>query len=268
MEIQVKKDTIGLSALPYKKEELQELMDKNMFSKYQIPIDYSNSNFKNNDQFLNYLSNCGILFPILKNYELDDKLEDLLIKYIRFDRIYNIDALTSIWMSILFKEGISYVDPKLEEFIDSFRNKYKDLINEINNFFYALHSLTMNLISPEDQDLQEKIKNAKDTKFKFIDVNVLSMTHSILFCKYMVYNKCDELQIFDELINPTIEGETLVNRFLTIQPNYQLMLIRTLIRTNKEFSEKMQKIIDSLPEKDQLMMKDMHDKLLKLRENK
>ena len=266
MEIQVKKDTVGLSALPYTKEELQELMSKDMFSKYQIPIDYANSQFESNEQFLNYLSNCGILFPVLKNYELDDKLEDLLIRYIRFDRIYNIDALTSIWIAILFKEGIAYVDPKLETFIDSFRNKYGELIDEINDFLYALNCLTMNLIAPEDTELEELIKNGENARCKFVDVNILSLTHGILFCKYMAYNKRPKLKIYDELVNPTIEGETLVSKFLNIQPNYQLMLIRTLIRTKPEFREKMQDFVNSLPEKDQIMLKDLHDKLVTQRE--
>lgn len=269
-KIKVENDMIGLCALPFKPEELEELLNNNTLKHNQTPIDYTNSKFDSNVQFLNYLANCDIMFPLLKNYSLDEKLENLLIEYIRFDRLYNFDALTDMWMAILYKEKISYMPENFESFIESFRSKYPDLITEIEQFFYSLHTLVMNLILPSEKEYEDRIGNGIDSKLKYIGINVLSLSFSFLFCDYMAdLQKRDiKMIMFDELVKQQTEGETLVSKFLNIQPNYQLMLLRALVYRDPKVASKFQDIVNALP-KDQLKkIKEMHDNLVKERDGK
>ena len=205
-------------SLPFSKEELSEYFGK--FDQFQFVIDYKKSitNLGSNTKFLRYLSNCGIVGAYLDNFKLDERLEDLLIEYIKFDQEIILPALSEIWISIvdLHPENSQFFDNNLKEFIDKFRINHKDYIDEINNFFFSLSQALNNIIVPTDTELEKKIINAPKNKLKLCNINIVSLVVATTFYSYITKIKDYAKNILKKPSN-NISLDDMVYKFLILQ---------------------------------------------------
>lgn len=213
------KETNCVSAfiLPFNKEQLDSMMD--VFSTSNIVINYKESlkNLKCNSSFLNYLANCDINTVLMQNYELDDDLEDLLLEYVKFDRLYDINCLDDIWLNILNTKTLGRIEPNFEKFIKEFRNKHKDIVEEMTDFFYSIHRVLMYIICDgKNEDLTKELNEAKSAKMTRFNVNVISLMNSgILFYPWIcnLYRETP-LRKYEEFSKPVINGNTIISNIL------------------------------------------------------
>lgn len=234
-------------SLPFSKEELSEYFGK--FDQFQFVIDYKKSitNLGSNTKFLRYLSNCGIVGAYLDNFKLDERLEDLLIEYIKFDQEIILPALSEIWISIvdLHPENSQFFDNNLKEFIDKFRINHKDYIDEINNFFFSLSQALNNIIVPTDTELEKKIINAPKNKLKLCNINIVSLVVATTFYSYITKIKDSNLYIYEEFITNVLGGMSITRAFLTRDTPYRMMYLYNQFCLNpEETKEKLQTMLD------------------------
>lgn len=237
----------GRLVVPFSKEVLSQVID--IFDKASFYIDYEESikNFNyDNKKFLDYLTNCNMYQILLVNYKLDDKFANLLIQYMKFDRELFIPVLSDVCVSILFDTYPGIKKQEFKDFIKTFKSKYKEILQEANNFFFSINKVLSNLIDPTNKELEEEIKNAKDAKLTLLGPNVISLSRSVLFYNYIVSLENDTMKMYDEFIKPVMNGNTLVSYFMQ-QPNpYKAMYMYNQMILHPEIKENIQKQLDEI----------------------
>lgn len=233
--------------LPLSEDEISKYMGD--FDKLDFSLDYANTR-KNmsNEQILNYISNCDIKNIRIINFELNDDFMDLLIQYVKFDRELDIPVLSEHWNAILAIKQAYYTVPEYQEFMDTFKLKYSKYIEEINSFFYSVHKMLCNVIVPSDKDLEEEIKSSDNRKLELVGPNVVSISKNSRFWSYIGMLKMDKMYVFDEFINPIMNGNTLVSYFLSDCTPYKAMYSYNKLIVDPGYREEVQKELNIIRE--------------------
>lgn len=208
---------VNAFVLPFSKEQLDAMMD--VFETSNIVVNYKESlkNLKCNSSFLNYLANCNINTVLMQNYELDSDLEDLLIEYVKFDRLYDINCLDDIWLNILNTKTLGRIEPNFEKFIKEFRSNHQDIIEEMTDFFYSTHRVLMYIICDgKNEDLTKELNEAKSAKMTRFNVNVISLMNSGILFYPWICNLYRETPIrkYEEFSKPVLNGNTIISNIL------------------------------------------------------
>lgn len=245
--------------LPLSEEDISKYMDK--FSTIDFTLDYKNTRKNlNNEQILNYIANCEMKHLRIINFVLDDDFMDLMIQYIKLDRELNIPVLSEHWNAILAIEKAAYTVPEYQEFMDTFKLKYSKYIEEINYFFYSINKMLSNVIVPDDETLKKEIKNSENNKLSLVGPNVVSISKNPRFWSYIGLLKMDKMYVFDEFINPVLNGNTLVSYFLTDATPYKAMYVHNKLIVDEGYREVVQKELDKLHEEENKTTKNNTEK--------
>lgn len=240
-------DKIVEVALPIEKEDMVKLF--NHLSEYTFSIDYKKSldNLKSNNKILTYIANCEMINTLLREYEYDDNLEDLLLEYIKFDRPVSVPILSDIWCSILNNKDKYISDEKLLDFIKLFRENHKDIIDECNSFFYSLKKALENIIVPTAKDLEDKIAVAEPNKLKLCGINIVSLEDAVDFYQYIGHLDLGKIYLYDEFVHNVLNGMSVTYHFITEDPFFRNLYIYNKFNSNpKEETKKLKAILDKL----------------------
>lgn len=189
--------------LPLTEDQLELWFDD--IKSYYFTIDYENSSLTP-IQFLNYIYNAGINCT-LKPINDQDKLNQLVSAYVKYDRLVSIDYLNDVWCSIALSN-------------DDRNNKFyqfdSQLVEQVRSLFYNFR-----LFLPLAVDSTIKTTDVFDSEFDrptLFDINVISLRHSNLFwvlLQSLSNQHRDRIfyrKMFTELI---FEGQSILGPFLT-----------------------------------------------------
>ena len=217
------------------------------FNEYIFRIDYGNSldNLKTNDKIYTYLENCGFNNILVWDYIFNEDFEKFLLEYVKQDRPITIPLLSELWVSILLKDADRTMNPNVLEFIKSFRNKYKQEIEDIKDLLYSINIYIEALIVKEDKSIQKTIEDAEEKELKktSIDINAISIRDSISFYKFMINNKRDKVYKYKEFTIPCYNGYSLLYPFSNGNTPYANMIIYNEMVRNPD---KMQKVLNTI----------------------
>lgn len=197
--------------LPLTDEQLDKWFDN--ISEYHFNINYDKSSLKGKN-FLNYVYNANIDFTLL--FDDVETLEEILIEYVKFDRLKSISTLDNLWSMILLytiSEDKPQLDKDIETFIVSFINKHELLVNKLISFFFSFNTLLPHI----NEENKESLFTKTVTEDSF-SINVITLCQSSIFWDFFSHLQnyhCEDLYFYDKFFNePIFEGMTILGPLL------------------------------------------------------
>ena len=240
-------EQIHVVTLPFNKEELSEVIDYFESKDHIFVIDLSKTvENMDTDKIMTYLSNCNIRNVILRHGE-NDKWEDMLLSYIKFNRPYPIIQMIQGWNSaLLYNSTLKTSEATITgvQQLHQFTMDNKPIIEELDYIFYSFRQLMSNLVCPEDKELDNQIKNAENNKFSDnIGLNAATLALDDVFYEYLGSVEKDKMYVYDEFVNPVIEGESFVYHILKDSiPFKAMMCYNDYYRNPEDFEKRFNKI--------------------------
>lgn len=162
------------TVIPLNEDELDKYFDD--IDKHTFTIDFDRSEYRGK-LFLNYIYNssmyCNLVFT-----KLDDSVEEIMLEYIKYKRIFSIPTLDDMWsdvLSYLMKEECSNIE--YQDFLQKFTNKNKDLVNELVSVLFSLKMHLVHLVVLDNGT----IPGVKDKTYKLLGENMVSIQCSPKF---------------------------------------------------------------------------------------
>ena len=189
-------------ALPFTDEEI----DKYFYDidNYFFNIDYNKTELRG-QALINYIANSNMKCNISFN-KSSAGLEELLVEYIKTNRIVNIPSLNRLWNEMILSYLLS--DDKASSFISN----NQELLNEI--VFY-LEQLTVALRLMIEKD--EYSQGGRDELvFELIGNNIISLKDDDLFWEIMSIIPCPEKKYYCPMFREYVyDGYTILYHFLS-----------------------------------------------------
>lgn len=234
--------------LPFSKEELSLYMDN--LDKYAFNVNFKESLDRLNGdthKLLIYISNCNLKYVYIKNYNLkegkSEDFEKFLISYIEFNQELNINILSEYWVATVF-ENMKMNNEIVEKFIERFRIKYSNYVEEIKDFYYSLTKALFNVINPTVKELEKEIKDSDSNSLKLCGYNIVSISSATQFYKYLSKLKRYKMYLYDEFVNPVLNGASLSFYFIQRPTPFQILYLHNqFILHPEETKEIMKKIV-------------------------
>lgn len=175
--------------LPLTEEQLDEYF--NDMNSYFFCIEVDKTTLTA-EQMINYIYNSNMNCD-LNLHSYDQKLEDLLIAYIKTNKLLSIEVLNDIWVNIVrcyIKPEYSnnFSDKNLVDFTEKMISKYKDLIEELVDVLYNLKYF-LYIIKAFEKDKDE---NLETVEYKLIGNNFISLRKAMSF--YSIFIEFDEIK--------------------------------------------------------------------------
>lgn len=191
-------------SIPLSEEELDEYFDEIEDCSFLIDFDKCQYTGK---KMLNYIYNSG-MFCELKLSSYDDKLEELMVEYICFDRQVSIPVLNDLWNIVLIRHltGAQEGDKELLTFVDSFIEKHMDIIEELVVLLNSVMTQMLQLLNKEDG----VIEGAEKRQLKKISLNFITLRLGTDFWSVMAeVHKCEKAYNYNVLSDFCYEGKRL-----------------------------------------------------------
>lgn len=231
--------TIKLDKLPLPTDDIYKYLDQ--FPNSITIISRKDISFDKDEDILNYLTNCGVKECVIR-FDYDEKLESFLLSYIKFDRIIDIINLNDIWLSILYPKPVLYMNEDLSKFIEYFKEKHKDVIEEVCSFIYSMHMVVSSIIVEEDKDLKDTINNAEKKTAKYIDGNIVSIYNSIQFEQFIAsLDGRYSIIKYSQFEQPTLDSKTIIAYMLDNYTPYKAMYMYNDMIRHPENKVKLEK---------------------------
>ena len=168
--------------IPLTEEELDLYFDD--IEDYSFIVDFDKCEYTGK-KMLNYIYNSG-MFCELNLSQFDEKLEELLMEYIRFDRTVNIPVLNALWCRILtiYCGGdFGQIDEKQQEFINHFIKKHEDTVEELVIVLKSMEYQMAKIIAEGDGTFEQ----TPELKVKKIGVNFITIRYDELFWEMIAH---------------------------------------------------------------------------------
>lgn len=184
---------IDLKYLPFYADELDEKLDE-VKDKY-ISVSYKDCEFATPANLMNYLVNCNIKGGKILFDEYDEDHEKVLLEYMALNRNLDIYNLDEEIMSIVFEtDKAAIVDKKYKKFIEDFRTKYPNIIEEIDQIMYGINKFCLYQISKDSKLLEEMNAVKTITTPKYVGANIVNIKSATMITLYLA-NKIGEMNI-------------------------------------------------------------------------
>jgi hypothetical protein len=244
---------LRLDKLPLDKDKVHEYLSKFSEDNIVVLIDYKDCDFESPFKFLNYCSNCGIKRMIVTGSYTE--LEDVVVAYMKFDRIIDIPNFNELITSILFEDDTrtTILDNNFKDIVQSMKDKHSDLLEDARSYFYSLHMIISSIIAEEDKDLRDKINSLEKTTLKSgLSNNIVNIRTATQFIRYIYHldetMTWDDIRQYKEFDIPMFDGNTVISYMLNTFIPYKVMCMYNSMTRDpkwaKEEFEKAKKLID------------------------
>ena len=182
------------------------------------------------------------------------ELEDLIIAYMKFDRIIDILNLNELITTVLFEDDdrVTYMDDDSKKMVNSIREKYSDMLDGARSYFYSMHMIISSFIAQEDQDLKDKIDSLEEVTLKSgLSNNIVNIRTSTQFIRYIYHlddtMSRDDIKRYKEFDIPMFDGNNVISYMLNTFVPYKMMYMYNAMARDpqwaKEEFEKAQRLI-------------------------
>lgn len=201
------------TTLPFSDEELDTYFDD--IESYFFHVHLDNSEYGGH-QLLTYIYNSGMKANIESDH-FSEKLEELLIEYVKTSKLVNIQSLNDIWITILLNRlGVQEYNGKdtaYISFIHSFIEKHADIIDELLTVLVALKKFLMvtAISSEEEFPSEENCPHA----FKSVGQNIVSLRSSVLFWDFFAKLEDTEDFYYKEFVTDSYDGRKIAYFFFS-----------------------------------------------------
>lgn len=201
------------TTLPFTDEELDTYFDD--IESYFFHVHLDNSKYGGR-QLLTYIYNSGMKANIESDH-FSEKLEELLIEYIKTSKLVNIQSLNDIWVTILLNRlGVQEYNGKDADyisFIRSFIEKHASIVDELLKDLTALKKFLMVTAISDEEDLpsEEKCTHA----FNEIGQNIVSLRNSVLFWDFFAKLKDTDEYYYEEFVTNSFDGRKIAYFFFS-----------------------------------------------------
>lgn len=221
-DLEEKEITVIRTPLPLNEEQLDEYF--NNMDNYFFGIEVDDTTLAA-EQTINYIYNSNMDCD-LNLHQYDQKLEDLLLAYIKTNKLVDIPVLNTIWVEIVR----CYIDTTYsnnigdKDFVDFIRKiiiDHKDIVEELTDVLYNLKFFLFGIkIFQEDKD-----KNLETVEYKLIGNNFISLRKAIYF--YNIFVEFDKikrnLKNYSNFTNFSYEGYNIHHYFYDEFSPFSLM---------------------------------------------
>lgn len=187
-----------VTSLPLTDEQLDEYFDNIEDYKFFIDLDTTDLNARS---IINYIYNsnmdCDIAIGEVTP-ENTEKLNALLLEYIKADKLVYIDLLSELWGSIclhIMYPTLESPEKEVNTFISQFIEKHEDVAKEAANAIASLYYSALNMVH-ENNNMETK-EYPKKKLSSNIGTNIISLRRSGNFWSF--YMNIDDYKedIFD-----------------------------------------------------------------------
>nr|DAX41814.1 MAG TPA: hypothetical protein [Caudoviricetes sp.] len=194
-------------SLPFTNDELEKYFDD--IESYFFHIDLDRSKYTGH-KLLTYIYNSGMRANI-ESTGYSEQLDELLIEYIRSDRIIDISSLNELWTQIILKRIgiIKYTDnTDLSRYIDKFVKCNGELVDEIILAISSLKRFFMEISNNDDID-----HSTFTSSFEQVGLNFISLRNGMFFWTIFGALPAAESYQYEEFIKPVFNGKRIAGIF-------------------------------------------------------
>lgn len=190
-------------------------MDDNLESQTTYIFNYEKSSLKNDD-FLNYIENCGVISDVYisTNVNTDEKIL-LLLSYMNSKRFYHLMSFNATILNIIYQRNnihkfIKYGFLNSSE-ITYFLKKYSTIIDDWISVYNSLFIYMLNMLQLSKEnitnifEIKKKYNELNFNNRKDLSVNIFSLLQDPFFYDYYTikenkYNNYYYTYYFDNLL--------------------------------------------------------------------
>lgn len=247
---------LELEKLPLDKEKIHEYLQKFSEDNIIVGIEYKNCDFESPSKLLNYCSNCGIKKIVITGSYTE--LEDLIIAYMKFDRVIDIPNFNELIITALFKDDdrVTILDDDSKDMISTIREKYSDILDDMRSYFYSMHMIVSSYIAEEDKELREKINSLEKITLKSgLSNNIINLRTATQFIRYIYHldetmNR-DDIKLYKEFDIPMFDGNNVISYMLNTFMPYKMMYMYNSMTRNPQWAkEEFEKAKDLIKEEE------------------
>lgn len=202
------------TSIPFEDELLENYLNSEDDKSFYI-IDFTNSEYKGS-RFLNYIYNLNLKNFIVNFEKLNDNLSEVLVEYIKTNKILSIDIFNRIWVDIVRKHLFNRKcqNPEYDTFLDNFIKNNKDLVNELSTILYSLKVFLLENMFTDNFDVNEYLKDSES--FNNIGINIVSLREAPDFWDlfYELDNANLKEKKYKNFYNNSFEGYNIDKFFL------------------------------------------------------
>lgn len=200
--------------IPFSDKELDTYFDD--IESYFFHIDLDNSQYGGN-KLLTYIYNSGMKANIESNH-FSDKLEELLLEYIKTNKIISIQSLNDIWTTILLNrinvKDFNGNNSEYNNFINFFIEKHRDIVDELLSVSKGLKTFLLNMVISDDDDSLPDEEICTKT-FKNVGQNIVSLRNSIIFWDLLAKLETIDDYLYKEFVTDSFDGKKIAYFFFS-----------------------------------------------------
>ena len=213
-EMEENNDSVVVVSLPLSEEDLDKYFEEIEDYMFFVELDKTELNAHS---FLNYVYNSGMQCDIKIDEvtpENTEKLNELMIEYIKTDKIVYIDLLSELWGSVCLHVMLpSLVSPEKEvhTFVTQFIEKHESLAKEATTAVVSMYYYLLGLIIDHNQ----RSGGYPNKKLENVGANIVSLRRSGNFWSVFM-NIADykgDVYNFEDFSSHKYEGYTISHFF-------------------------------------------------------